>query len=83
MKRMIALMVISIATLITCTSPENTPECEIDYTCEFPSDQPDTLSTGEKIYWDCDWEASYKADNVKFIKNEDGEITMVIRSTSR
>ena len=37
------------------------------YECEKPFDIPDTLASGEKIYWDCNWYSAYKEGNVKVL----------------
>jgi len=78
MKRMIALLTIGIVTMTMCTTPDTSPV----ESCEIPATEVDTLHDGSQIYWDCDWEASYKAGRVNFIKNKNGEVTMVSRSIS-
>jgi hypothetical protein len=37
------------------------------YECKKPFDIPDTLTTGEKIDWDCEWQAAYNDGDVKVI----------------
>ena len=34
------------------------------YGCEIPFDIPDTLSNGQKTYWDCNWHSAYKEGRV-------------------
>lgn len=35
--------------------------------CEKPQSIPDTLYTGEKVTWDCLWQASFLKGNVEII----------------
>lgn len=43
-----------------------------DYTCQRPDDIPDTLRDGTKVYWDCDWQASYLNKRTYIIWDKDG-----------
>ena len=37
------------------------------YECEKPTCIPDTLVTGEQIYWDCRWNRAFLNGNVKVL----------------
>ena len=81
MRKILVIMIMG--TMLTmCTTP-NVPQDEIGLTCELPSEFPDTLATGEKIEWDCDWEASYRAGNVGSITDDNGNVTMMYRKLSQ
>lgn len=80
MKKLIGILLIGGFTMMACTS--GTPTEAITYECTTPEEYGDTLATGETIYWDCDWEASYKADNVGAMRNDDGVPTMIYRGVS-
>jgi hypothetical protein len=55
--------------------PSDTPH---SYRCEKPGDIPDTLGTGETIYWDCEWQGKYNNGDVKVKYNEDGTARAIV-----
>jgi len=82
MTKLITILILIPFTLIMCTTPSIDPH-NIDYDClEVPGEFGDTLATGEKIDWNCSWEASYKVGNVGVIRNDDGNVVMVYRKVS-
>jgi hypothetical protein len=44
------------------------------YECAVPEGIPDTLATGEKVEWDCDWRFAHVNGNVHFLWNDDGSL---------
>ncbi|MFW9948499.1 MAG: hypothetical protein ACFFKA_00060 [Candidatus Thorarchaeota archaeon] len=76
-KLFLVLMIIGIA-VFSCDSPSTEPIEPIG--CVKPVDIPDTLVTGEKVDWDCNWQASYNAGNVHVIRDNNGGAKMIYRS---
>jgi hypothetical protein len=66
-----------------CDSPTNRNYTPHVYECERPSDIPDTLATGEKVHWDCNWNMDYNAGNVKVIYNKDGSPKAIYRKLDK
>ncbi len=68
-----------IVTFVSCENFKDKPSKHPHtYECEKPSDIPDTLATGEKVDWDCDWNMAYNDGLVKVKYNADGTPRAVI-----
>jgi hypothetical protein len=75
MKKILLVVPMFILT-IAC---EREPVEYFDRNCYIPEEIGDTLATGEKIFWDCDWHSSWKDGDVEVIRNEDGSVRYIGR----
>jgi hypothetical protein len=74
MKKILMIFGITL-TLVTCTHMESNKNNVVHtYECSLPSEIPDTLATGEKIDWDCNWNSAYNSGRVKLVWNADGTL---------
>lgn len=71
----VAMMVMA---LIACDTDNSNYE-PFDYTCSLPKGIPDTLATGEKINWNCNWNRAWMEGRVEFVMNDDSTVRLVKR----
>lgn len=83
MKNLFFILIFSFlaVVLVKCTDTrepgwDKTPDY---FYCKLPDEFPDTMYDGTPIYWDCDWEASYRVGNVYTKVNDNGDIVYVGR----
>jgi len=50
------------------------------YSCDVPQEILD-ISPNNEVPWDCTWEASYNNGRVTFIKDDNGELLALVRTT--
>lgn len=50
------------------------------YTCDVPVEILE-MSPNNEVPWDCTWEASYNNGRVSFIKDDNGELLALVRTT--
>ena len=72
-KSIIAVIIAFLAIVAFSSIHKDRPSAHpYTYECEKPLDIPDTLGTGEKVNWDCEWHGKYNNGDVKVYYNEDG-----------
>jgi len=77
MKKLI--VIVAVLFLTSCETQRDPNHVAYDYTCDRPTEIPDTMKGGTPIHWDCDWHASYVTGHVKILRDSSGRVTSIGR----
>lgn len=78
MKKLFLIAIIVLATACGTKTTES-DDYAIDTLYERPSDIPETLWNGKKVYWDRSWQESYLNGDIHILYNKDGSVKLVGR----
>lgn len=76
MKKLI--LILAVVVLTGCAN-DRPPHIEDPHHCYRPDDIPETLVTGETIYWDCVWQEAYNDGRVQVVHDSNGDVIAVAK----